>query len=262
MRAEAREQAEQITQMLFGETGTIEEEKDRWIRLKLTLDGQTGWVDSKMLTPMTDEEYTAHTEALKKAAVVAFPMTIAVSENNGQTIPLTAGTRLPQYTVENGEGIFSVLGVRFHITPSMVYTQPLELQADTLQQATRFFLNIPYQWGGKNTFGMDCSGFTQTVFTLFGKHLPRNASEQATQGEPVADLAAAQAGDLVFFSHSEDDTHISHVGILLDQERVLHCSGRVKVEKIDSTGILSYEQANSADFNGKYTHYLRTIRRI
>lgn len=268
VRAEAHEQAEQTTQLLFGEVCTIEEQNSRWIRVHLLLDGQTGWVDSKMITPMTNEEYTAHTEALKTAAWVAFPVAYAVSQNNGQTLPLTAGTRLPNYKADKEYGTFNMLGVNFQITPNFVIEKPYTLTAETLQLATRFFLNIPYLWGGKNGLGMDCSGFTQVIFSLFGKQLPRNAAEQATQGTAVAYLAAAQAGDLVFFCHTDTEEestetpHITHVGILLDQERVIHCSGRVKVEKIDAQGILSFEEADSAELNGKYTHKLLAIRRL
>lgn len=374
VRAEAREQAEQTTQMLFGEVCTIEEvqgknkkkdeggkslaqstdegkkslaqsadegkknlaqstvegqeclvqntgkaqecieenaceeQKNRWNRVKLQLDGQEGWVDKKMITPMSPEEYKAHTQALKTAAMVVMPMAYAVSENNGQTIPLTAGTRLPNYK----EGAFSVLGVRFRIDPSMVIEHPLELTQANLLQATRFFLNVPYLWGGKNALGMDCSGFTQIVFSLFGKQLQRDASAQVRQGRAIAGLKTAKPGDLVFLgpfneenevknepngsgectigpnesekcttesngpekcaenstaemqkeSKPTENERVTHVGILLDQERVLHCSGRVKVERIDNTGILSMEQADEAHPTGVYTHKLLYIKRV
>ena len=98
--------------------------------------------------------------------------------------------------------------------------------------------------------GMDCSGFTQIVMSLFGRQLVRNASQQATQGTPVEGLEKAKPGDLAFFDHN--DGKISHVGILLDSERIIHCSGRVKIEKIDATGIYNIEQ-------GGYSHHLVSI---
>ena len=248
VRTEPREGAEQSTQILFGELCSILEQKPRWNRVKLNLDGQEGWVDAKMITPMSDEEYRTYSKALSSAATVVFPMAYAVSENNGQTIPLTAGTRLTNYK----DGRFEVLGVGFRIDPNMVRVQALEMNQENLLQAVRFFLNIPYLWGGKNAMGMDCSGFTQTVMGLFGKYLLRNASEQVTQGEAIASLGEAQAGDLVFFDH--EDGKISHVGIVIDSERVIHCSGRVKVEKLDESGIFSAER-------GEYTHHLVAIRR-
>ena len=249
VRAEAREGAEQNTQMLFGELCAILEEQPRWVRIRLESDGQEGWADAKMICPMKSEEYKSHKTVLQTAATVAMPMAYAVSENNGQTIPLTAGTKLTNYQ----DGRFEVLGVGFRIDPSMVITKSLDFNEQNLLQAVRFFLNIPYLWGGKNAMGMDCSGFAQIVMSLFGKNLPRNASEQVTCGRMISALSKAKAGDLVFFDH--EDGKISHVGIVIDPERVIHCSGRVKVEKLDETGVFNAE-------TGSYSHHLVTIRRI
>lgn len=249
VRAEAREGSEQNTQMLFGELCEILEEQPRWTRVRLESDGQEGWVDAKMIAPIGGKDYTAYKKAYQEAAMVKFPMTYAVSENNGQTIPLTAGTSLPNYK----DGRFEVLGVGFRIDPNMVSVQPLALSLQTLLETTRFFINTPYLWGGKNALGMDCSGFTQVIMSLFGKKLLRNASEQVTQGSAIKERKEAQAGDLVFFDH--EDGKISHVGIVIDPDRVIHCSGRVKVEKLDDTGIFSAEQ-------GGYSHHLVSIRRV
>lgn len=271
VRTEARETAEMSTQILFAEQCEILAEQARWYQVRLCQDGQEGWVDKKMLTPLSaDEEQKLPAEA---TAMVLMPMAYAVSENNGQTIPLTAGTRLCNYK----DGRFELLGVGFRIDPSMVLTAPLPMDEPHLLQAVRFFLNIPYLWGGKNAMGMDCSGFTQVVLSLFGKHLLRNASQQATQGTEVNRLEDAQAGDLAFFckpqtnhaNHANNGNNenngahapITHVGILIDKQRIIHCSGRVKVEKIDATGIFSIEQADAKHPQGQYTHQLLSIRR-
>ena len=268
VRTEARETAEMSTQILFAEQCEILAEQARWYQVRLCQDGQEGWVDKKMLTPLSaEEEQKLPAEA---TAMVLMPMAYAVSENNGQTIPLTAGTRLFNYK----DGRFELLGVGFRIDPSMVLTAPLPLDEPHLLQAVRFFLNIPYLWGGKNAMGMDCSGFTQVVLSLFGKHLLRNASEQATQGIEVNGLEDAQAVDLAFFCKPNADNAtnvnnenngapapITHVGILIDKQRIIHCSGRVKVEKIDATGIFSIEQADAKHPQGQYTHQLLSIRR-
>lgn len=268
VRTEARETAEMSTQILFAEQCEILAEQARWYQVRLCQDGQEGWVDKKMLTPLSaEEEQKLPAEA---TAMVLMPMAYAVSENNGQTIPLTAGTRLCNYK----DGRFELLGVGFRIDPSMVLTEPLPMDEQHLLQAVRFFLNIPYLWGGKNAMGMDCSGFTQVVLSLFGKHLLRNASEQATQGTEVNRLEDAQAGDLAFFckpqtNHANNGNNenngahapITHVGILIDKQRIIHCSGRVKVEKIDATGIFSIEQADAKHPQGQYTHQLLSIRR-
>lgn len=263
VRLEPREGAEQETQLLFGELCEVLESLPRWYKIRNEADGEEGYVDYKMITLMSDEEYQACDAAVKSStARVMLPMTYAVSENNGQTIPLTLGTRLPGYKA----GEFEVLGVKFRIDQAAVAAQPLALDADTLMQVLRFMLNTPYLWGGKNALGMDCSGLSQTVLSLFGIHLPRNASQQVKCGEEVKSLHEAQAGNLVFFDHNDPssehtepnnckgDTHISHVGILLDGQRVIHCSGRVKIERIDERGIFGAEQQ-------LYTHHLAAIRR-
>ena len=139
VRTEASEGAEQSTQMLFGETCTILEQKPRWNRIKLHSDGQEGWVDAKMIAPMKADEYKTYKADYAQAAQVLFPMAYAVSENNGQTIPLTAGTRLTKYK----DGHFELLGVGFRIDANMVAAKPLELNEQTLQQVVRFFLNVP-----------------------------------------------------------------------------------------------------------------------
>lgn len=247
VRVEPKESAEQETQLLFAETCTIVDEQPRWLRVKNDEDGEEGWVDRKMVTRLSEQEWEQVEKADKKA-MVRMPMAYAVSENNGQTIPLTASTRLMNY--QNGR--FEMLGVGFRIDETMVAEWPLTMNTENLMQVVRFFLNTPYLWGGKNALGMDCSGFSQVVLSLFGCALPRNASAQAKTGTAIDRLDEAQAGDLVFFDH--EDGKISHVGIVLDRERVVHCSGRVKVEKWDEKGIWNMEK-------GEYSHHLVMIRR-
>lgn len=277
VRAEAREGAEQETQMLFGELceilGSEPAENSlppKWYRVRLEADGQEGWVDAKMISPIAGKEYTAYKKALKEAAMVSMPMAYAVSENNGQTIPLTAGTKLTNYQVQTANGArighFEMLGVGFRIDPGMVIDKPLEMNPQNLMQVVRFFLNVPYLWGGKNAMGMDCSGFTQIIMSLFGRNLPRNAGQQVRCGRNIASLQKAKPGDLVFFDHEEGK--ISHVGIILQMTNdqspitIIHCSGRVKVEKLDETGIFSAELADKDHPQGRYTHHLAAIQRV
>ncbi|MBP5658840.1 MAG: C40 family peptidase [Paludibacteraceae bacterium] len=264
VRAEAREGAEQNTQLLFGELCEVINTLPRWMRVRNEADNEEGFVDSKMVTLLSEQEYASYAAAqAASTARVALPMTYAVSANNGQTLPLTMGTRLANYH----DGQFDLLGVSFRIDATAVAEQPLPLGEQTLMQVTRFLLNTPYLWGGKNALGMDCSGLTQTVMSLFGIGLPRNASQQVKCGKEIKNLQDGKAGDLVFFDHADPnndntepnnckgDTRITHVGILLNSQRVIHCSGRVKIEHIDPRGIFGAEQR-------VYTHHLAAIRRM
>lgn len=276
VRETASDRAEMITQFLFGETCEVIEIEGLWAKVRGDFDGQTGYVDARMITLMSDSEYDSYQSLMDlSTAFVRMPMAFAVSQHNQTTIPLTAGTRLCNYKVdEKNRNVahFEVLGVPFTIDPMMVMAAPMPLNRDSMMILTRFFLNVPYLWGGKTVLGMDCSGFTQLIFSMMGKQILRNASEQATQGELVIgaekgeinvgltseDMKKTQGCDLAFFDHG--DGKITHVGILIGNGTIIHCSGRVKVEKLTADGILSSE--NNAVYKvGEVTHQLHSVRR-
>ena len=116
-----------------------------------------------------------------------------------------------------------------------------------------FYLNTPYLWGGRSVFGIDCSGFTQMVFRQFGIRIKRDAWQQAEQGQLLGFIQEARAGDLAFFDNVEG--RITHVGIMLDNGRIIHASGRVRVDPVDTQGIFNKEL-------NMYTHKLRIVKRF
>ena len=262
VRMEPSEGSEQLTQLLFGEVCQVLERLPRWTKIRSTVDGQTGWVDFKMVTSIGDE---ATGDEAKGIGVVAVPIAATTDMETGEELMLTLGTRLPNYA----HGTFEVLGKKYLINPACVshledapqaIGHPagyrLEGKGEEVCAIAQTLLNAPYLWGGKNAMGIDCSGFTQVVYSVFGVNLLRNAREQITQGTPVASLAEAQAGDLAFFDHADRDpkaTNISHVGLLLDKQTIIHCSGCVHVDYIDDMGIHLPD--------GELTHHLVQIKR-
>ena len=257
MRQEPSEGSEQLTQLLFGEVCEVLDRLPRWTKIRSTLDGQEGWVDFKMLSPACNPSPIIYN---LPATMVAVPMAIATDMETGEEVMLTLGTRLPNYA----HGTFEVLNKKYLIDPACV-NNATQLPNSDFSRAelpnnvcavAQTLLNAPYLWGGKNAMGMDCSGFTQVVYSVFGINLLRNAREQITQGIEVASLAEAQPGDLAFFDHADRDpkaTNISHVGLLLDNERIIHCSGCVHIDTIDEMGIHLPD--------GELTHHLVQIKR-
>ena len=262
VRQEPSEGSEQLTQLLFGEVCEVLDRLPRWTKIRSTMDGQEGWVDFKMLTHVGDEVKDEGLK-VKSEGVVAVPMAIATDMETGEELMLTLGTRLPNYT----HGTFEVLGKQYLIDPTCI-SQPISNSPSecpigaapsdrhNVCAIAQTLLNAPYLWGGKNAMGIDCSGFTQVVYSVLGVNLLRNAREQMTQGTLVPSLAESQPGDLAFFDHADRDpkaTNISHVGLLLDNKTIIHCSGCVHVDEIDEMGI------HLAD--GELTHHLVQIKR-
>ena len=255
VRQEPSEGSEQLTQLLFSEVCEVLDRLPRWTKIRSTLDGQEGWVDFKMLTSASNLSPLIYH---LPTTVVATPIAIATEMETGEELRLTLGTRLPNYA----HGTFEVLGRQYLIDPACVASiEATRLLGDKAKgedvcTIAQTLLNAPYLWGGKNAMGMDCSGFTQVVYSVFGVNLLRNAREQMTQGTFIASLEDAQPGDLAFFDHADRDpkaTNISHVGLLLDNKKIIHCSGCVHVDDIDEMGIHLPD--------GELTHHLVQIKR-
>lgn len=246
LRGDAREAAEQVSQLIFGDTFIILQEIGEWSCIKLTFDGYVGWINNKQYVKITQEEFFVHTKS--KPLYTLSPITkvkihnIKTSQTYYLNIPLgcrllSKSYRINYYRIEleNNELI-----PHFNFSISK------------LNEITRLFERVPYLWGGKSIFGIDCSGFTQTIYKLFGINLLRDASMQITQGVKINNLSQAQAGDLAFFSSTMGK--IVHVGILLSNKEIIHASGFVRIDKIDEKGIIREEDKT-------YSHSLFQINR-
>jgi cell wall-associated NlpC family hydrolase len=123
---------------------------------------------------------------------------------------------------------------------------------ELLKQLALSWLNAPYLWGGRTPLGVDCSGFVQVIYKLMGIDLSRDTWQQAQEGKAVKNFKDVLPGDLAFFDNKED---IVHVGILLGDEKIIHSSGKVRIDAITKKGIINAE-------TGKRTLRLRAIRRM
>ena len=236
LRAEASDPSELVSQVLYGELFKVLEQRKKWSRIRLLFDGYEGWLDNKQFHLISEEEYLE----LKKAKLVyATDLVDIVTTEENQLLSIFLGCQVNncgflKHTFE-GKTISKKLA-----KPQLIDTAVL-------------YLNSPYLWGGKTPFGIDCSGFTQMVYKLNGYKLLRDASQQATQGEALSFIEESEPGDLAFFDNAEGI--ITHVGIIMEDNYIIHAHGKVRVDRIDHTGIFNNEAR-------MHTHKLRVIKRI
>ncbi len=243
LRAEPSHRTEMTSQLVFGESCEIlEETKGEWYRIRVKYDGYEGWCQLTHLAEVGAAEYDEEYSALT-------PEWVNVLEYNGHPMKVPMGSHLT--AMKNGRAQWHKNLVHYKgqiFDPATGAKDP-----KSIRQLTYKFLNTSYLWGGKSVFGLDCSGFTQTVFKFLGLPLLRDAYQQAGQGEPVGFLEETRTGDLAFFDNGEG--RITHVGILLNTHEIIHASGKVRIDKIDHQGIVQSE-------NFQRTHHLRLIKRL
>ncbi|HEY4539160.1 MAG TPA: C40 family peptidase [Faecalibacter sp.] len=240
LRSEARDSSEMVSQVLFGEKVEILEELEKWSKIRLTFDGYEGWVDPKQFLIVSEEEFNQPLD--EKFAINAYNQ----ASENGLPFTLTLGAELRalkdnKITIANK--CFEYYGV---------YTSGLKTK-ERLVELAKLYLNVPYLWGGKSTFGIDCSGLTQQVYKIGGYQLPRDAYQQAELGEVLSFVEEAEPGDLAFFDNA--DGKIIHVGIILGDYKIIHAHGKVRIDPFDSNGIFNTDSQ-------KYSHKLRFIKKI
>jgi hypothetical protein len=153
----------------------------------------------------------------------------------GKTILLPAGSQL------------------FQQDKLIEYVVQEELRGLNPSDVARRFLHAPYLWGGKSILGMDCSGLVQLCFALLGITLPRDASQQVLLGEQVSSPKEALPGDLAFFANPEGK--VVHVALVMAEGCIIHASGSVRIDRLDSEGIFNCE-------TNAYTHRLSQLKRL
>ena len=244
IRSKPSDASEMVSQLLFGETFKILEKRRKWLHIQCSYDDYTGWIDSKQYQPL--EEKTFHTMQ-KHCAYTLELSDVAVGKTH--FIPLVMGSTLP-----NCDGInFKFNQTRFTYSGRLINPKAIDINIDILLKIANRFLNAPYLWGGRSPFGIDFSGFTQSVFKMIGIPLKRDSSQQVHQGETVDFFDKARAGDLAFFENPKGK--IVHVGIIIPDNQIIHASGQVRIDSLDATGIYNQDRR-------KYTHKLRIIKRF
>ena len=241
LRIEPSDRSEIISQVLFGEHFLILEIQKQWVKIKLQFDDYEGWVDEKQFKIISESAYNklSNEKNVLNGDLIQY---ISDDKNFLMPIPLASSLSFLMFPEINTDNYIFDGKKCSGINPK-----------SQLINTAYLYLNAPYLWGGKTPFGIDCSGFTQMVYKLNGYVLLRDARQQAGQGEPLSFIEESEPGDLAFFDN--DEGNIIHVGIIMQDNYIIHASGKVRIDRLDHSGIFN------AELN-KHTHKLRVIKKI
>lgn len=236
LRCEAADTSELVSQVLYGDLFKIIEQRKNWSKIRLAFDSYEGWIDNKQYSQISEENYKLIS---KETPNLTTDLVEFIEDQNKQLFPITIGSSLNGLSILNHKYDGNSIAKK-------------EKKSNIVKTAF-IFLNAPYLWGGKTPFGIDCSGFTQMTYKLNGYKLLRDASQQATQGEALSFIEESEPGDLAFFDNNEGT--ITHVGIIMKDNYIIHAHGKVRIDRLDHSGIYNVDK-------NTHTHKLRVIKKI
>jgi len=241
LRLEPSDRSEMTTQVLFGEHFKILEQTEKWSRIEVAFDGYNGWIDNKQFRLISEADYhtLSNSPTVLNGDLIEY---LTTPDNQLMAAPIGSSLAFLDHPSINTE----------HFLFEGLKVSGVTNKQQLLQTAF-MYLNTPYLWGGKTPFGIDCSGFTQMVYKLNGYSLLRDASQQATQGEALSFIEESEPGDLAFFDNEEG--RIIHVGIIMEDNHIIHAHGKVRVDRLDHLGIYNIDTK-------RHSHKLRVIKKI
>ena len=255
---------ELASQALMGTPVRILEKEDNGWLLIQTPDQYISWVDRGAITMMNKEGIDRWKAVPKIIYTRSYGSAYSEPDEESATVSdLVAGCMM-ELVAEKGD-FYQVLFAdqRTAFVPkseSNVYNEwlaKMNTSEESLIKTSKRLMGVPYLWGGTSFKGVDCSGFTKTVYFLNGIVLPRDASQQVMIGETIdktGNWNELKPGDLLFFGDKREDgsERVVHVAMWLGNGEYIHASDKVRVSSMVATA------SNYDDYNAK--RYLRAKR--
>lgn len=245
LRTETSHAAELCTQALMGMPLKILQKDRGWFRVQ-TPDQYIGWTDAGAISTMSREEYENYRSEPRIIYTELWGNSYDRPGGNAMPVSdLVAGcvlqvieTQGNYYKVKYPDGRLAFVK-RLESEPFMEWTDSRNPTPENLVSSALELMGIPYLWGGTSVKGVDCSGFTKTVYFMNGLVLPRDASQQDDIGMLVDEqkfFSRLLPGDLLFFGSPATDTtaeRVVHVGLWIGDMKFIHASGDVHLSSMD-----------------------------
>lgn len=234
-----------VSQLLFGDAyEVLDRSKNKlWLRIKVNFDQTEGWMDwhhhhsipQEYYTQIINADFKITTDVVSTILYKKSPLPILL----GSIVPISSTElfKMDEQFAFNGE--------------AKAISQKRE--GEFIKAIAMKYLNAPETAGGKSPFGICPQGFTQMVFKISGYTLPWDLKQQAASGKKVKDTASTKPGDLAYFKNKSGQ--ITHAGIVLAENKIIHAFGQVRVDLLNEEGILNADTKI-------YTHTLGGLRRI
>tara|TARA_R110002167_G_scaffold231328_7_gene436561 strand:- start:2603 stop:3796 length:1194 start_codon:yes stop_codon:yes gene_type:complete len=264
LRSKPAHSAELATQALLGTPIKVYKKEGNW-SLVQTPDKYLSWVDGGGITPLDSIEMSRWKSASKIIYTQTTGYAYSEADHRSQIVSdMVAGAVLVKL-LEQGDYIKVLFpdGRIAFLAKSEAqdydrWLNQLQPSVNALVETSKTLMGLPYLWGGTSPKGVDCSGFTKTIFFLNGMVIPRDASQQVLTGIPIDSIKNfknIEKGDLLFFGRKATDStaeKVVHVGMWIGNNEFIHASGRVRVGSMDPTS----ENYDAYNLN----RYLRTKR--
>ncbi|WP_121065719.1 C40 family peptidase [Maribacter vaceletii] len=266
IRSNAKHSAELATQATLGTPVNILKREGDWVLIQ-TPDKYISWVDSGAIVALSNEDFLQWKKAPKIIYTNTMGYVYSKIDKESQILSDVVAGGIMEFLSEE-KGFYKVgfpdgrkgFVLKTEVMKYDNWISNLNPTGENLVATSKKFMGLPYLWGGTSTKGVDCSGFTKSIYFLNGMVIPRDASQQVNTGksiDSVKNFKDLQKGDLLFFGRKRTDStkeRVVHVGMWIGNKEFIHSSGsgRVQIGSVDS------KAANYDAFN--VDRYLRTKR--
>ena len=264
LREEPKHSSQLVTQATLGTPVKIWKRTEEWYYIQ-TPDGYLSWVDHGGITTMDKNAFDTWKSSEKIIFKNAYGQSFEEASKNSQPVSDIVAGSIFEFEAEE-DNFYKVSypdGREAFIASeeSDIYSEWLaDLQAseENLVQTSGKLMGLPYLWGGTSSKGVDCSGFTKTIYFMNGIVIPRDASQQIREGKLIDSSGTFEnlaVGDLLFFGRPATDStseKVVHVGMWIGDNEFIHSSGDVHISSMDENAE-NYDEFNKG-------RYLRTKR--